>query len=141
MVVRGGALRVQRVGAEGRGKLPINPVDARPRVTKEEDKLRSKGMELGLIEDIFVCETREKPTKVRWQLELGENIERKVKCLEMRKLEKGTIRMDCTLKPLTAEVEANDMTRDGVACDPKPMSNNLSHFSMLLSLEIRHKHK
>jgi len=51
---------------------------------------------------------------------IREIIVRKVEHLKVSKMEKGTIRMEYTLKSFTAKVKANDVTRDGVTRDTMP---------------------
>jgi len=54
------------------------------------------------------------------KMRVRENIGRKVECLKVNKMEKGTVRMDYTLKAFTAKVEVNNVTRDSVTCDTMP---------------------
>lgn len=65
-----------------------------------------------------------KPAKLRMKMGareiVREIIVRKVEHLKVSKMEKGTIRMEYTLKAFTAKVKANHMTRYGVTRDTMP---------------------
>ncbi|CAJ2633787.1 unnamed protein product [Trifolium pratense] len=70
--------------------------------------------EIVTVRQVKMCKTR-KLTKLRRKISVGEIIVRKVECLKMRKIEKGTVRMNITLKAFTAKVEETyHITRDGV---------------------------
>jgi len=71
------------------------------------------------IRQVKMCETQ-KPTKLWMKIRAQEIIVRKVEFLNISKMEKGTVRIEYTLKTFTAKVEANHVTSDGVACDSIP---------------------
>ncbi|PNX87047.1 hypothetical protein L195_g043132 [Trifolium pratense] len=53
-------------------------------------------------------------------MSVGEINVRKVECLKMRKIVKGTVRMNITFNAFTAKVETYHITRDGVTGDTMP---------------------
>jgi len=68
---------------------------------------------------VKMCETQ-KPTKLWMKIRAREIIVRKVEFLNISKMEKGTVRIEYTLKAFKAKVEANHVTSDGVARDTIP---------------------